>query len=63
MLTGAWIRLLAFNEDKMFWILFLGNTIFTMSGPMVFNGLSIVVINWYAEKEKATATSIIGFGA
>jgi len=30
---------------------------------MVFNGLSLVVIMWFTDSEKAKATSIIGFGA
>ena len=63
MLIGAWFRLFAFTEAKMFWALFISNTIFTMAGPIVFNGLSIVVLSWFRETEKATATSVMGFGA
>ena len=63
MLLGSWIRLLAFTDDKQFWILFLGQTTFAFAGPMIFNGLSIVTISWFSESEKATATSLIGFGA
>ena len=63
MLIGAWFRLFAFTEAKMFWALFISNTIFTMAGPIVFNGLSIVVLSWFKETEKATATSVMGFGA
>ena len=63
MLTGAWIRIFAFTDDKSFWVIFLGNFIFVLSGPMVFNGLSLVTIAWFADSEKATATAIIGFGA
>jgi len=63
MLVGAWIRMGAFTEDKAFWVIFLGNFIFVFSGPMVFNGLSLVTITWFPESEKAKATAIIGFGA
>ena len=63
MLLGAWSRLLAFTNGSTFWVLFLANTTFTLTGPIVFNGLSIVVLSWFRENEKATATSVMGFGA
>ena len=63
MLVGSWTRIFAFVGDGMFWVLFLGNFIFVTSGPFVFNGLTLVIIAWYPEAEKSTATSIIGFGA
>jgi hypothetical protein len=63
MLLGGWGRLLAFYLNNNFWILFAANTLFTCSGPIVFNGLSIVVLAWFKTTEKATATSVMGFGA
>ena len=63
MLLGGWGRLLAFYLNNNFWVLFVANTLFTCSGPIVFNGLSIVVLAWFRVTEKATATSVMGFGA
>lgn len=58
----AWLRLLAFTEDSNFLALFMFNTLFTMSGPIIYNGLSIVIISWFKETEKAKVTSFFAFG-
>ena len=62
MAVSAWLRLLAFTEHKMFSVLFVFNTVFTMAGPVIYNGLSILTISWFKEKEKAKAASIFGLG-
>ena len=51
-LVGAWIRLLAFgSEDGRFWILFIGNVIFDLCSPLIFNGMSLVTTAWFGEQE------------
>ena len=51
-LIGAWLRLLAFSsEGGDFTILFIGNVVFDISSPMIFNGLSLVSTSWFSDKE------------
>ena len=63
MLLGAWLRLFAFTGNNPFWVLLAANTFFTLGAPILLNGLSIVTIAWFREKEKNLATAVIATGA
>ena len=62
MIIGGWCRLLAFTGSNNFWIFFASNCVFTLAQPILLNGISIVTVSWFKEKERATATAIIGLG-
>ena len=63
MIICGWGRLLAFTGGNQFWVLFVFNSLFSCASPIMLNGLSIVTISWFKDKERALATALIGLGA
>ena len=63
MMLGAWLRMFAFTGNNPFWVLLASTTLFTQGGPIILNGLSIMIINWFKAEEKARATAVVAVGA
>ena len=61
-LVGAWIRSASVwaNFNNSFWLLWLGTFLFQISNPVVLNAISVVTNLWFAENERAKATSLAG---
>ena len=63
MIIGGWLRMFAFTGNNPFWVLMAATTLFTQGGPIILNGLSIMIINWFKAEEKARATAVVAVGA
>lgn len=57
-LIGAWIRLLTKPFDNMWWLI-AGQTIIGISSPLTTGGVSIIANYWFADNERARATSLM----
>jgi len=58
MICGAWIRSVAQINDNFWWVV-VGQAVIASSGPMVTSSISIIANNWFSDKERALATSIM----
>ena len=57
-LIGAWMRvMLAFTGN--FWWLIAGQTVIGISNPITTGGVSIIANYWFADNERARATSLM----
>ena len=59
-LIGCWLRSIAFTNDNLFWVLFLGSFIYVLALPAALNGVSLIANLWFPDHQRATATSLIG---
>lgn len=55
---GAWLRPLAWINSHFFWIV-IGQTIIGLSSPITTGAVSIIANNWFADTERAKATSLM----
>ena len=58
MFVGAWVRLVALPTGNFWWVVF-GQAVIASAGPMVTSSISIIANNWFSDRERATATSIM----
>lgn len=57
-LIGAWMRLLSLPFNNMWWLI-AGQTIIGISSPLTTGGVSIIANYWFADNERARATSLM----
>lgn len=57
-LIGAWMRMLTAVTGNFWWII-AGQTIIGVSSPITTGGVSIIANYWFADNERARATSLM----
>ena len=57
-LIGAWTRMLSAITGN-FWYIIIGQTIIGVSSPITTGGVSIIANYWFADNERARATSLM----
>jgi predicted MFS family arabinose efflux permease len=57
-LIGAWTRMLTAITGN-FWYIIIGQTIIGVSSPITTGGVSIIANYWFADNERARATSLM----
>lgn len=57
-LIGAWMRMISAVTGNFWWII-AGQTIIGVSSPITTGGVSIIANYWFADNERARATSIM----
>lgn len=55
---GIWLRPLAWINNHFYWIV-IGQTIIGLSSPITTGAVSIIANNWFADTERAKATSLM----
>jgi predicted MFS family arabinose efflux permease len=58
MLIGAWVRMLSKISGQFWWIV-IGQSIIAIAGPFLISAISIISNLWFADNERATATSLM----
>ena len=48
-LIGGWMRYMAFLNDNMFWLLFLGTIVYVLALPAALNGVSLIANLWFPD--------------
>ena len=48
-LIGGWMRYMAFLNDGMFWLLFLGTIVYVLALPAALNGVSLIANLWFPD--------------
>ena len=59
-LIGCWLRYLAFMDESLYSLLFVGTFIYVLALPAALNGVSLIANLWFPDHQRATATGLMG---
>jgi predicted MFS family arabinose efflux permease len=60
LIVGCWFRQICSVENNKFWYIIVGQFIISFANPIYLSASNIIANRWFADNERALATSMIG---